>query len=210
MNKLKKCKICGADIAVNAMACPACGAKNKKPIYQRPWLWILIIVVVLAIIGGALGSGGTKSNKKGEEESSQSSSQQSSVNSVSAPASKFDGDCGISATAEMGTTIINYPELTISISNTSDKEISAIQFYFVPYDVYDEEITGWTSQNKLYTDTAIPAGESTSISYQFIEKSVKKGKLYLYSVYFSDGTEWGDKDARKSTILEDGLSIEVN
>ena len=121
----------------------------------------------------------------------------------------FAGDCGISASAEMGSSIIGYPELTISITNTTNKDISAIQFYAVPCDVYGDEITGWTSQNKLYTDTTIGTGKTTSISYDFIEDSVKTVKLYVYSVYFSDGSEWGNKDASKSTILEYGAVIEV-
>jgi hypothetical protein len=29
-------------------------------------------------------------------------------------------------------------------------------------------------------------------------------------VYFSDGTEWGNKDATKSVILKNGLIVEVN
>ncbi len=123
---------------------------------------------------------------------------------------EFVGECGISANAEMGSSIIDYPELSISIKNDSRKEISAIRFYFVPLDVYGEEIKGWTSQNHLYTDTKIAAGESTSITYQFIEDSIKKGNLYVYSVYYSDGTEWGDREATKSTILQNGMMIEVS
>ncbi len=109
----------------------------------------------------------------------------------------------------MGSSIIGFPELTISITNKTDKEISAIQFYAVPYDVYGDEIVGWTSQNKLYTDTAIGAGKSDTVTYQFIEDSVKTLKLYVYSVYFSDGTEWGDKNSTESTILNNGAVIEV-
>lgn len=67
---------------------------------------------------------------------------------------------------------------------------------------------GKTKQS--YTDTAIGAGKSTSISYQFIEDRVKTVKLYIYSVYFSDGTEWGNKDAAKSTILDHGALVEVS
>ena len=37
MSKMKKCDTCGAEIAENAKRCPACGAKNKKPIYKRVW-----------------------------------------------------------------------------------------------------------------------------------------------------------------------------
>ena len=110
----------------------------------------------------------------------------------------------------MGETIIGLPELTISITTTTSKTISAIQFYAVPLDVYGEEISGWTAQNELYTDTAIEAGASTSISYQLIEDSVKTVQLYIYSVFFSDGTEWGNREATKSTILKQGMLVDVS
>ena len=53
------------------------------------------------------------------------------------------------------------------------------------------------------------AGRSDTITWQFLDKEVKKIKLYVYSVYFSDGTEWGDREATKSVILKNGLEIEV-
>ncbi|WP_195542981.1 hypothetical protein [Massiliimalia timonensis] len=125
----------------------------------------------------------------------------------------FSGDCGIAASGKIGTNIIGYPTLTIDIENISDKDISAIQFYVVPYDVYGEEITTlWTfSQHHLYTDDTIAAGHSDELYYDpFIEDSIKTMKLYVYSVYFADGTEWGDKDASESTILKKGIPIEVS
>ena len=51
------CRSCGAQIAKSAKTCPSCGAKNKKPIYKRPWFIILAILVVIGIIGGAAGGG---------------------------------------------------------------------------------------------------------------------------------------------------------
>lgn len=203
MNKIINCKVCGAEIASSAKSCPACGAKNKPPVYKRWWFWVLVIFAGLSVIGSLMGANTSSSNSTNEGVSSNS-------NVVSSAASAFEGDCGISASAEMGSSIIGYPMLTISITNTTEKEISAIQFYAVPYDVYGDEITGWTSQNRLYTDTAIGAGKSDTISYQFIEDSVKTLDLYVYSVYFNDGTEWGDKDAAKSTILNNGAMIEVS
>lgn len=49
MNKMTKCKSCGADITSSAKHCPSCGAKNKKPIYKRVWFWILVVVLLIAI-----------------------------------------------------------------------------------------------------------------------------------------------------------------
>lgn len=66
--------------------------------------------------------------------------------------------------------------------------------------MYGEEIKGWTRQDKLYTDNTISVGASETLTYQFIEASVKTVKLYVYSVYFSDGTEWGNRNATTSEI----------
>ena len=198
-NKLSVCKVCGQEIAKSAKNCPHCGAKNKKPSLIL-WVIVIICIAVIAGICGSAGGGGTAPSGTEKE------SPNPTVNTV---VSVFDGDCGINATAEIGNNIINYPELSITITNTSSKEIAAIKFYAVPYDVYGNEIKGWTTQSNLYTDTAIPAGKTTTVSYQLIEQSVKTVKLYVYSVYFADGTEWGDKDATTSKILSGAPTIEV-
>ena len=53
MAKMIKCKHCSKEIASNAKSCPGCGAKNKKPIYKRPWFLILaFLVIVSAIVSG--------------------------------------------------------------------------------------------------------------------------------------------------------------
>lgn len=195
--KMVTCKHCGAEIAASAKTCPKCGGKNKKPFYKNP---LLIALVVIVIIIAAATSGGDKKGTDGNKPSETAAVKTDE---------RFAGDCGASVTAEMGSSIIGYPTLKVYVSNTSDKEIAAVKFYFVPIDVYGDEITKWTSQNYLYSDTAIPAGSSDSLEYQFIEDSVKKGELYLYSVYFSDGTEWGNKDAARSTIKDSGLQITV-
>jgi hypothetical protein len=210
MSKMINCKTCGAPIAASAKSCPACGAKNKKPIAKRPWFWILIVFVFVGVVGSMANAGNNNTTSSSSTTDSESSSTSSSAKVTSNKNTAFEGDCGISASGEMGSSAINYPELGISITNNTDKEITAIKFYAVPYDVYGDEIKGWTSQNNLYTDTAIPAGSSTTIYYQFIEDSVKTVKLYVYSVYYADGTEWGNKDATKSVILENGAEIEVS
>lgn len=202
MAKLTQCKTCGAEIASSAKTCPSCGAKNKassqKKLLSRLIVILAIIVFVAVVAGTSSDSGTGTSNEKGNTQTT-----------LSKIAEAFDGDCGISASAEMDSNIIGYPSLNISIKNNTDKKIEAIKFYAVPLDVYGDEITYWTSQNKLYTDTEIVAGGSNSISFDFIEGSVKTLELYVYSVYFEDGTEWGDKDATKSNILKYGVPIEV-
>ena len=51
MEKMKKCKACGKEIASNAKICPNCGAKNKKPFYKTAWFWIVIVIVLIIAAG---------------------------------------------------------------------------------------------------------------------------------------------------------------
>ena len=109
----------------------------------------------------------------------------------------------------MGTDLIGQPTVSVSITNTTDKDISAIKFYVVPIDVYGEELKGIFTMNRLSTDDTIEAGKSDTRSWQFLDSEVKTIKLYVYSVYFSDGSEWGDREATKSVILKNSLEIIV-
>ena len=47
--KMKPCKVCGNMIAKKAKRCPQCGAKNKKPIYKRVWIYIVSLPLILII-----------------------------------------------------------------------------------------------------------------------------------------------------------------
>lgn len=78
MAKIIKCKTCSSEIASSAKNCPSCGAKNKKPIYKKWWVWLIAVIVVIGIAGGGdSSSNGTalntttsneeKNNKKSEE-----------------------------------------------------------------------------------------------------------------------------------------------
>ena len=59
MSKMINCKSCGAEIASSAKSCPKCGAKNKKPIWKRVWVWILAVIILVAAIGGMTGNSNT-------------------------------------------------------------------------------------------------------------------------------------------------------
>lgn len=207
VNKLTNCKTCGAEIAASAKVCPSCGAKQKKPVYLRPWFYILLFFAV-GLIGTALSEPDSTTSDSGVSSESKTPSSAASVSS-SSELSPFEGDCGITASAEIGPNIINLPEISMEITNTTDKDISAIQFYIVPYDVYGDKVTGFYSQEKLSTDTTLSAGSSNTISWQLLEQSTYDVDLYIYSVYFSDGTEWGNRKASKSTILKEGVPVEV-
>ncbi len=76
--KMKTCSQCGQQYAANAGACPYCGARNKKPVYKRPWFWILVVVLVLVAAALAGGGGGDEEEdrKIGEVGGSSTSQQQ--------------------------------------------------------------------------------------------------------------------------------------
>lgn len=209
-SKIIACKTCGAEIAASAKSCPHCGAKNSKPIFKKWWFWVIIVIFI-----GAIGSSGSDSSSDGGSSTSggqaatSSSKEQQTTVSTNEKVSVFSGDCGISATAEMGNDIIGQPTVTVSITNTTDKDISAIKFYAVPLDVYGEELKGIFAMNHLTTDDTIAAGKSEERTWQLLDTDVKTVKLYVYSVYFKDGTEWGDREATKSVIFKNAPEVVV-
>ena len=184
----------------------------------KPYQILLIILGVLLFVGIIQNqmekeeSEGVSSSKPASEETTETTAtavKQEKEDPHAKEKKKFDGDPGIEATAEMYSNSIGSPCVRINVKNTSGKNISAIKFYSVPYNVYGEEITGWTTQNRLYTDDKIKSGKTKKISYSFIEDKIKIVKLYVYSVYFEDGTEWGDKDASSYYAIKYGKRIEV-
>lgn len=58
--KMKRCKVCGAEIATSAKPCPSCGAKNKKLIVLGV---ILLILSILLFAQAFSGSGEAAPNK---------------------------------------------------------------------------------------------------------------------------------------------------
>lgn len=62
MQKLIKCKTCGADIAKSAKACPHCGASQKKNVPLGIFLLIVGLALVVAGFGGVASTEKTKEN----------------------------------------------------------------------------------------------------------------------------------------------------
>jgi len=132
---------------------------------------------------------------------------ETSATAENAPAKKeeevppeFAKEFPITVSPSMYENIIGFPEIKCHISNNTDKEIAAIQLYLLPKDVYGEEVHSIFVTNRLQCDTTIPANGAETFAWQMVEDSIKSGDLYVYSVYFSDGTEWGDRNASISTI----------
>ena len=48
--KMMNCKVCNFVIAKGAKTCPNCGATNRKSIFKKIWLWIILIVIAFFVI----------------------------------------------------------------------------------------------------------------------------------------------------------------
>ena len=208
------CHKCGHEISENIPYCPFCGKQqsaqsvDSPPNLQPPAPksgcgrkigCALVCFFGIGIVGGIISS---------VTQTVKSVSTQNDTTPAPVPvpeSTPFDGDCGIQASAHMESDdFINHPRLKISLKNVSGRNISAIQFYAIPYDVYGKDISSsFLSMERLYTDDLIPTTESKSITFgPFLDQRIKSVKLYVYSVYYEDGTEWGDHEASRSQIIK--------
>lgn len=202
------CKNCGKEVDENALVCVNCGVavKNKKkPVYKKWWFWVIIVVVFSGIVG-ASNSSNTDTPSTNSTNSVGASSIVSKVEEPKIPV-EFANKCPIDVSATVADNIIGVPEIECNIKNNTDKEIAAIQFYFMPKDVYGKDVKSVLTNNRMYTDETIAAKGSCTRSWQMLDQEVKSGDLYVYSVYFADGSEWGDKDASVSAIKKYGIKI---
>ena len=119
----------------------------------------------------------------------------------------FSFDFPLEIKASLYDNILGFPELKCEIKNISSKEISAIKLHFEPRNVYGEKSENIFTTNKLDTDNTILSGETTQLTWQLLDQSIKSGDLYIYSIYFSDGTEWGDKTASESILKKYGFKL---
>lgn len=207
------CSKCGKEINDDAIVCIHCGApvkKEKKTIFKKWWFWLIIGIVVISIIVGSAstetstGSSGADNVNVTENGGSQTENKQPQI-----PA-EFAGELPVDVSASIADNIIGVPELTCNINNKTDKEIAAIQFYFMPVDVYGAEVDTIFTTNKLFTDKSIAANGSYNCSWSLLDSNIKSGKVFIYSVYFADGTEWGNKDASVSNIKKYGFEISAD
>ncbi len=156
----------------------------------------VIAFVCMAIIGGSCSNGSEPVEDK-----------TSAANELRQIPEEFKGECPISVTTSMYDNIIGMPELKCSIKNNTNKDIVAIKLHFEPKNVYGEDVNSIFTAQDLYTDDTISAGGSITKQWQMIDTEIKSGNLYIYSVYFADGTEWGNKDAAESDIKKYGHQL---
>lgn len=231
------CPKCGKEIADGTQCCPQCGNPVAIPVITPTPIYVqqapqsggcgkklgcaVAVFLGLGMFGGFISTIAKSGTEQTAQADAGSSANSPDGNKAAKPTpvatetaqipAKFEGDCGIAASAHMSTDIINHPKLKINVRNTAGKDIRAIQFLAIPYDVYGKEINDFIfTQERLYTDDLIPAGKSESMTFgPFLLKNIKSVKLYVYSVYFDDGTEWGDREAMRSEIIKFSKPIEA-
>ncbi|MBQ7116613.1 MAG: zinc ribbon domain-containing protein [Clostridia bacterium] len=197
------CKNCGKEIADKAVVCTNCGCevkakKSKKKLF-------IIIGVVFVIMCIAIGSSSTETT--GGTDATVGSGE-NKVTETTVP-DEFSGKKPVSFSATVEDNIIGVPEVKVHTENKTKKDIAAIQYYFIGYDVYGEEIETIFTNNRLPDDEGIKANGSSTRAWQLLDDGVKTGELYIYSVYFADGSEWGDKEASVTNIKKYGLKVNV-
>ena len=121
--KLKKCKVCGADMAASAKHCPQCGAKSKKPFYKKWWFWLIVALVAIGTAGGS----SVESDTPQEAVSATVSTPQEKPAAESKPAEK---------PAEISYTHYNVTELFDALSGNALKAEKTFQDQYVEIEGY--------------------------------------------------------------------------
>lgn len=124
--------------------------------------------------------------------------------SVGWAAGFFENECPISVSATITTDLIGTPVVEAKITNNSDKNIAAVKILAHPLDVYSAPIKNYgygEEYTSLNSDESISTGSSKTVSWALYGyDTTKTTELWIYSVYFEDGTQWG---------AYDGLSVEI-
>ena len=208
------CKACGAQIAKGAKACPACGAKNKKPIFKRVWFWAIIVVVLLGIVIGTSG-GDSEPQKTGENGNSVSATTQKTGengNSVSATTQKTEYQIGDIVELNGASVVVNRVEKSSGdswnapkngheyvIVEVTIKNIGSSTISYNPFDFKMQNSQGniteqtWFSSdrnNDLSSGELAPGGSVTG-TIPFEEPIGDEGLVLIY-----EGNIWDSKQIR--------------
>ena len=167
MDKMTKCKTCGADIAKSAKVCPACGAKQKKPVV----LIVIAVFIAIGIIGTALGGnspekvgdtgakGGNGSTAPQKTEFDVVSLKDIEVTFVSCTQSSGEGFY----TPDSGNVFL-FCEFAIENKSSKDISISSIMSFEAYVDDYSTNMsmTGTLAADKGQMDGTVAAGKKMS------------------------------------------------
>lgn len=170
MDKMTNCKICGADIAKSAKVCPACGAKQKKPVV----LIVIAVIFAIGIIGAALGGNSPeKVGNVGTQSSADSSELQKTEFSVGDVVSLNDIEVTfVSCTESSGKdfytpdsgNVFLFCEFAIENKSNKDIAVSSLMSFEAYVDDYSTNLSmsGTLAADKNQMDGTIAAGKKMS------------------------------------------------
>ena len=97
--------------------------------------------------------------------------------------------------------------LSITATNNGDKTISAIKYLIVVYDVYGNTLNqygyGSFALTATYDKFNIYSEKSATGDWRLNGFSDGKSlDIYIYSVYYSDNTEWGSRELSTANIIK--------
>lgn len=166
MDKMTKCKTCGADIAKSAKVCPACGAKQKKPVV----LIVIAVFIAIGIIGAALG--GNSPEKVGDTGANSTTSQQTEFAVGDVVSLKDIEVTFVSCTESSGKgyytpdsgNVFLFCEFAIENKSSKDISVSSIMSFEAYVDDYSTNmsITGTLAADKGQMDGTVAAGKKMS------------------------------------------------
>ena len=122
----------------------------------------------------------------------------------------FSSNCGISATADFGLIIPDkFHTLSITVSNISDKTITAAAFYVLAYDIHGNILPAWTAQPQITTTEEIAPGAAIQLCRRYHKLNVATVKVYICHTWYDDGTQWGNPDAPLPLLLQSAIPVPV-
>lgn len=170
MDKMTKCKTCGADIAKSAKVCPSCGAKQKKPVV----LIVIAVIFAIGIIGAALGGNSPeKVGNVGTQSNAGSNASQKTEFAVGDVVSLNDIEVTfVSCTESSGKdfytpdsgNVFLFCEFAIDNKSSKDIAVSSIMSFEAYVDDYSTNLsmTGTLAADKGQMDGTIAAGKKMS------------------------------------------------
>ena len=166
MDKMTKCKTCGADIAKSAKVCPACGAKQKKPVV----LIVITVFIAIGIIGAALG--GNSPEKVGDTGTNSTAPQQTEFAVGDVVSLKDIEVTFVSCTESSGKgyytpdsgNVFLFCEFAIENKSNKDISVSSIMSFEAYVDDYSTNMsmTGTLAADKGQMDGTVAAGKKMS------------------------------------------------
>jgi RNA polymerase subunit RPABC4/transcription elongation factor Spt4 len=196
-----KCKTCGADIAKKAKVCPACGAKNKKPVMRRPGIWVLIVIVIIIVAAVAGSGGGSKTPVDQTDGGSATTAQESSASEKSVPEEDVAeaapaviiGDCEYSEDyANEPTIIVNYEWTNTTNSTTSLTWAYTIKAYQ----------NGVELNESYFSDDWLSDKKGMNASWVDSSRDVKPGSTIQTSIVYEIDDESSPIEIEVSEIFD--------